>query len=151
MAKKPSVSSLKKKLDTIFSRYIRLKAVQEAMGNEYISCCSCGQVRHWKDMDAGHFASRRHNMTRYDEENVNPQCVPCNRYDEGNPAGYARFLLGKYPEYNLYRTTPEGERKCVWTILDELDYRSHQLKQFRADELLDMIEMYKAKLKEVQR
>ena len=75
--KKPTVSSLKKKLDIIFSKYIRLKDADPS-GN--VECYTCGVVKQWeKDgMQAGHFMSRKHTITRWDEQNVKPQCYTCN-------------------------------------------------------------------------
>ena len=142
--KKPSVSKLKETLDKLFSRYVRLAAVKWAQGNEYICCCSCGQVGHWKGMHAGHFVTRNNNSTRYDERNVHPQCPQCNLWDGGNPAGYARYLLGKYPQTTI-KTLSNGE-EVEWTILDELDYVGHQTKRFTVEELQEMIETYKNKL-----
>lgn len=33
---------------------------------------------------------------RWDERNVHAQCRSCNRFDEGNAAGYTMFMLDKY-------------------------------------------------------
>ena len=76
-SKKPTVTVLKKKLDTIFSKYIRLKDAN-ALG--FVDCYTCGITKQWqKDgMQAGHFMSRKHTITRYDERNVKPQCYTCN-------------------------------------------------------------------------
>ncbi len=131
--KKPSVSVLKKRLDRVFSEYVRRKAVAE-VSNEYIVCCSCGQVGHWKNMDEGHFVNRRHNATRYDERNVHPQCRECNRYDEGNAVGYSRYLIDKYGR----------------EVLVELDHLGHQVKKFTPDDLLGLIAEYREKLRQLE-
>lgn len=46
--------------------------------------------------DAGHFINRRWMSLRWDERNVHAQCSSCNRFDEGNSIGYARFMDRKY-------------------------------------------------------
>jgi len=46
--------------------------------------------------DAGHFINRRWMSVRWREDNVHAQCSACNRFDEGNAAGYARFMDKKY-------------------------------------------------------
>ena len=91
--KKSSISSLKTKLDRVFSEFIRLR---DADKNGYCRCISCGKLVHWKDCDAGHYVNRKHMSLRYDEMNVNAQCRACNRFDEGNMLGYNRGLVKKY-------------------------------------------------------
>ena len=78
MAKKLTRSKLVKKLDAVFSQYIRLKDADE-FGNA--TCFTCGKVDHWKKLQNGHFQSRKHYATRWDEMNCQVQCVSgCNMY-----------------------------------------------------------------------
>lgn len=91
--KKPSIKTLKDKLDREFSIYIRKR---DADANGYCRCISCGAIHHWKDMDCGHYVNRSHMGTRYSERNCNAQCRTCNRFDEGNNIGYTRGLIKKY-------------------------------------------------------
>ena len=49
--KKPTRSKLVKKLDTVFSQYIRLKDSKDGIG----TCVTCGKQDHWKNLQAGHF------------------------------------------------------------------------------------------------
>ena len=60
----------KKKLDEVFSKYIRLKY---AMPNGMCQCISCGSFKHWKEIQNGHYMSRRYMSTRFDEDNCRPQ------------------------------------------------------------------------------
>lgn len=84
--------SLVKKLDAVFSKYIR----QRDSKNGVFKCCSCGQIKVISQADAGHFINRKWMPTRWDESNVHAQCMACNRFDEGNHAGYALFMANKY-------------------------------------------------------
>jgi len=85
--KKPeSITSLKKKLDTIFSLYIRLRNADE---NGTIECFTSGQLMHYKKAHAGHYISRRHLSTRWDETNVQAQSVKENIFNQGNAPVYA--------------------------------------------------------------
>ena len=61
--KKLSRSKIVKKLDAIFSRYIRKKNSK----NNLAKCFTCGKVDEWKYLQCGHFQSRRHYATRWDE------------------------------------------------------------------------------------
>lgn len=42
--------------------------------------------------NAGHFW---HTVLDFDEENVNGQCINCNKYNSGRLAEYSRYLLDK--------------------------------------------------------
>ena len=61
MPKKPSRKTLVKKLDKVFSQYIRRRFAV----NEIAKCVTCGKQAHWKDLQAGHFMSRKHYSTRW--------------------------------------------------------------------------------------
>ena len=78
---KISRKGLVKKLDTIFSIFIRLRKANE-LGE--VSCYTCGKKDHYKKMQCGHFMSRKHYSTRWEELNCQVQCYSCNvmRYGE---------------------------------------------------------------------
>ena len=79
---KKTISKLKKELDKWFSLYIRLRD-----SNEYgiVQCFTCGKIGHYKKggMQCGHFQSRRHHATRWNEQNCQVQCVKCNMFEQG--------------------------------------------------------------------
>lgn len=85
--------SAKRKADKVFSEYIRKREIDQ---NGYTECITCGRKFHWKDIDCGHFISRRYEATRYDELNSNPQCRSCNRFNQGRQLEYAVALNKKY-------------------------------------------------------
>lgn len=123
MAKrKPSRSHLVKKLDTVFSQYIRRRYAK----NDIAECVTCGKKDHWKKMDAGHFMSRKHYSTRWDEDNVQVQCKSCNLYNQGEQYKYSIFL---------------GDQKS-----EELYMKSKQTVKISNFELEELIEIYQQKL-----
>ena len=61
------IAKTKAKLDSIFSTYIRLKGSNEEGWGE---CFTCGRLRHYKEVDCGHFITRAKLNTRWDEMNV---------------------------------------------------------------------------------
>ena len=69
--KKPD---LKAKLDKEFSLFIRLR---DAMPNGYFRCISCGQIKPFTQADCGHYFSRTHLATRFDENNCHAECRHC--------------------------------------------------------------------------
>ena len=127
-SKKPTRSKLVKKLDVVFSQYIRVK---DADRNGMVKCVTCSKVGHWKTggMQCGHFISRKHYSTRWDERNVGVQCGGCNIYKSGNV-----YLFSKYLGENLS---------------EELYQKSLVITKFTSDELQDMIDHYSNKLKKI--
>lgn len=99
--KLPPLSSLKLKLDTLFSKWVRLSVADT---NGYCECVSCGVWHPWQEMDAGHFIPRASLATRWDERNVHPQCRHCNR-----------FRHDHYIEYTLWMQREYGQ-----AVIDEL-------------------------------
>jgi hypothetical protein len=122
MAKKPSRKTIITKLDSIFSQYIRLRYSK----NEIATCVTCGKQDHWKKLQAGHFISRKHYATRFDEDNCQVQCSRCNVFRYGE-----QYLFSKYLGANLS---------------EELLMKSRKIKKFTDSELLDMIELYNEKV-----
>lgn len=87
--KKPD---LKAKLDKEFSLFIRLR---DCMPNGFFRCISCGQIKPFEQADCGHYFSRTHLSTRYDEKNCNAECRHCNRFRADHLEGYRVNLIAK--------------------------------------------------------
>ena len=121
--KKPSRSKLVKKLDAVFSQYIRLK---DSVGG-YATCFTCGKKDHWKKLQNGHFQSRKHYATRWDEQNCQVQCAGCNVFRYGE-----QFLFAKYLDERFYAG-----------LSDELYIKSKQIVKFSNIEIEEMILKYK--------
>lgn len=112
-----------KVLDTWFSKYIRLLNST----NFYCTCCTCGKIDMWSNMDCGHFIGRQKKALRWDERNCNPQCKYCNRYNEGRKYEYGEFLKKKYDEQ----------------MPDLLTFLGNKPKQFAPHEIEALISHYK--------
>lgn len=74
--KSPDKMTLVRKLDKIFSLYIRLRD-SKPYGGKYFKCISCGQIKEFAKADCGHYFSRRHMSTRFNEDNCNAECSYC--------------------------------------------------------------------------
>ena len=118
-----------KKLDRVFSKYIRLRDSDDG----HFKCCSCGQVKPYEQADAGHFINRRFMALRWHEKNVHAQCRYCNRFSEGAAAGYALFIIKKYGQ----------------NTLEYLNGVKNDVMKYTDGELELMIEDYKQKIKEL--
>ena len=92
MAKKSTRKKLIDKLDKIFSQYIRLRESK----NHNSECFTCGKVDHWKKLQNGHFMSRKHLSTRWDETNCQVQCAGCNVFRYGEQYKFSVGLNNKY-------------------------------------------------------
>lgn len=83
------VAELKKELDDIFSRYVRMKAANSE-GIAY--CYICGKPERWQDCDNMHYIPRGSSFLRYDLRNTRCGCKECNQYKGGNLLQYGLKL-----------------------------------------------------------
>ena len=89
--KKLTLAKLKVKAQGIFNAWIRNRDILE--DGTYI-CISCGKKT--TKPNAGHyFPVKGYQHIRYDEHNVNVQCISCNGFLEGATIGYRRGLIRK--------------------------------------------------------
>lgn len=95
---KESLTKLKAKLDKVFSIYIRRRY---ADSNGMVVCFTSGKRMHWKESHCGHFISRRHLGTRWDEINCQVQSVSENLYNQGNAPEFAKRIEEKYGKQAL--------------------------------------------------
>ena len=120
--RKISRKGLVKKLDKIFGEYIRLRYAKKGI----VECVTCGVHKHYTEVDAGHFMSRKHYSTRWHPTNVQVQCKNCNAFRAGE-----NYLFGKYLD----------KAHGIGTA-DELVFLSRQIKKFTNQDLNDMIDDY---------
>lgn len=123
--KSKTISQLEKKLDKEFSYYIRRKDADEG---GTVRCYTCGNLFHWKDVDAGHFVKRQHRVCRWLESNVKPQCRRDNHFMGGRQDDFAARIVAE-----------EGKE-----VFEELMQLKYQTKKHSRAELEEMIEKYKA-------
>lgn len=118
MSKKQTRTSIIKKLDTVFSIYIRRRFAV----NDMSKCVTCEKEDHWKSLQCGHFMSRKHLSTRWDENNCQVQCAGCNVFRYGEQYKFSQYLGNKLSE--------------------KMHIKSKQIVKFTYIELQDMIEHY---------
>lgn len=125
-----TISKLKKKLDVLFSQYIRRRNADH-LGR--VKCFTCGVEKHWKEQQAGHFQSRSHHSTRWDEVNVQIQCVKCNMFRQGEQYKFGLYLDDRFGD----GTAEELENRAKTIVkLNRVDYE-------------EAIERYKQKIREL--
>lgn len=121
---------IKNTADVVFSKYIRLKYANRT---GYAKCVTCCAVKHISELDAGHYESRRHGATRFDEKNVHPQCQHCNRFCEGDKPKYALYLIETYGAF----------------ILPILRGRAAAIKKWTLAELKEMVAEWRAEIEKM--
>jgi hypothetical protein len=119
--KRPSVAVLKKKADAIFSIFIRLR-------DKSRGCITCGSK---ENLQCGHFQSRRHNNTRFNEANCQAQCVRCNMFNQGEQYEFGKRLDELYGEGTAERLKKEAQEVKKFTILDLQDIIEYYQEQIK--------------------
>ncbi len=107
--KKPD---LKAKLDKVFSLYIRLRD-SKPFNYRFFKCISCGEIKPFEQADCGHFHSRRHLSTRFDEDNAHAECRACNRFSADHLINYEKNLIAKIGQqkFDLLKVKAAGTSK----------------------------------------
>ena len=93
LPKQKSKSTLIKKLDTVYSLYIRNRDIDN---NGLAKCFTCGKRDIPKNLQCGHYWSRRHLSVRWEEANTEVQCYYCNIECEGNKPAFTQALIRKH-------------------------------------------------------
>jgi len=126
------ISKLKKELDKWFSLFIRLRfATKEGL----CQCVTCGKVGHYKKMQCGHFQSRRHHATRWNEKNCAVQCIGCNCFQQGQQYRFSIYLDGRYGEGTA----------------QELEYLAKQITKVSRSDYEENISYYKDVVKKLKK
>ena len=123
-----SKPNLIKKLDRVFSAYIRLR---DAMPSGYFQCISCGKIKPFEQADCGHFFSRKNMSVRFDEDDCHAECKGCNRFSSDHLIAYQVNLI----------------RKIGMQRFELLSSKAHQAKHWSDFELEAMIKHYTTEVK----
>lgn len=130
--KEKSLSVLIHELDDIFSEWVRRNEADES---GYIKCFVTGERIYWKDADAAHFMGRSKMGTRYYERNVHATTRDSNRFDPDHQTKYYLKI----------------EEKYGWRGRQEIEERSKSLMKFTRSDILELLEIYRDKIKELKK
>lgn len=116
--------------DILFSRYVRMvNADKEGL----VACYTCGDIKHYKEQQCGHYISRGCLYLRHDLRNARVQCKACNEYKSGNLLVYGKRL--------------EEEKPGITEILYE---ESKLVYHTSREEMRTIIADYSSKIKSLQ-
>lgn len=111
---------------THFNTFVRFRD----LGND---CISCGKKPLKKN--AGHYHNaNNHWAVRFDEDNVHLQCEHCNTHLSGNLIPYRDNLI----------------KKIGYEGLERLNLKANMTRKFTVEELKEIAENYKKKVKEMK-
>jgi hypothetical protein len=116
---KNTVTYWKKKCWDLFSQVIRYR---DCNGGVYGNCVTCGQKKHFSELQAGHFIPGRHNSILFDFRGCHAQCYHCNVGLKGNPIKYYKFMLETYG----------------YEVIDQLEILDAEPKQFKVFQLKEI-------------
>lgn len=135
--KSKTTTYYEKILQRYFNTYIRLRDKEK-------NCISCG--REFKEkFDAGHyFPFRDFPSLRFDEDNVNGQCVYCNKHLRGNIHFYRDGLIKRIGLERVEALEKKAKK--------EIEDKSKKMKyKLTIDEIKEKINYYKLKIKEYEK
>ena len=126
--KKLSLSKEKQKAWKAFSLWVRLSAADY---HGFVRCITCGCVKHYKEMQSGHFIPGRLNAVLFSEEGVHPQCYQCNVGKNGNWPSYYEWMKGMYG----------------LEVIDQLIYEARQPKKYTVEDYQNIYIDYSERIK----
>lgn len=126
----PSLSALVTRLDTVFSKYIRLR---DTMSGGVFRCISCGKIKPVAQADAGHYHSRRHMGTRFDEDNCHAECRYCNRFSADHIIGYRENLIKKIGGQRFALLEVKARQSCKYS-----HFEIEQLIKYYRSQVVDL-------------
>lgn len=114
-------------MQKLANRYARLRDTKELGGAFCISCLTWCE---FDELDGGHFIPTTSEAIRFDERNINAQCVKCNRFMGGNVRHYLKGMIRKYGQ----------------VVVDELESKERETKKWSEAELREIEIYYKEKI-----
>jgi hypothetical protein len=109
----------------VFNKFIRMR-------DEGLNCISCDLPP--KKKNCGHYFSQGgHSSVRFDEDNCHLQCEHCNTFLSGNLLNYQIGI----------------EKRIGGEKLMQLQAKAHDIKKWTKEELKEIIEIYKKKIKSI--
>jgi len=123
----------KRKLDDVFSKFIRLR---DSDVHGLITCVSCKEKIRREDSNCCHYADRQHMATRWDEENCHAGCIKCNCFNKG-------FHIHEYGKFLDFTYGPGTAERLIQKSKTTVHISSEQME--------GMVRIYKLKIKEYEK
>ncbi len=126
------LTKLKKDTWSWCSKYVRLKYADY---NGHDTCYTCGVVKHYKKMQAGHGVAGRTNGILFELKVIRPQCYSCNICKHGN--------------LDIFHT--KLEKEYGYGIIQKMLKQKNTTKQFTIQELTRKRNKFKKMVEELSK
>lgn len=119
---KETIPELIKKLDEVYSKWLRKERSTEGIGQ----CYTCGKFAEIKHLQCGHYISRKHLSLRWEFDNTFIQCKNCNVMMSGNYRVFTDKLKEQYGQ----------------EYIDQLEHRKNNTVKLTKQDYKLLIEKY---------
>ena len=121
-----TLPKLTEKAQKVFNAWIRQRDSKDG----YFTCISCFKTLPVYQMNAGHYVPvKGGSYLRFDEHNVNGECIRCNGFDEFHLIGYRKHLIMKIGQRNVNRLENTRNKVYKWSRTELEDI----IKQYKTD------------------
>jgi hypothetical protein len=111
MSKSLTLPKLLAKAQKIFNAWIRARDSKEG----YFTCIACFRTLPIDQMNAGHYVPvKGGSALRFNENNVNGECIRCNGFDEFHLIGYRKNLIKKIGLKKVEQLERMRNDVCKW-------------------------------------
>ena len=111
MSKSLSLPKLLAKAQKVFNAWIRARDSKES----YFTCIACFRTLPIDQMNAGHYVPvKGGSALRFNENNVNGECIRCNGFDEFHLIGYRKNLIKKIGLKKVEQLERMRNDVCKW-------------------------------------
>jgi len=111
MSKSLTLPKLLAKAKKVFNAWIRQRDSKEG----YFTCISCFRTLPIDQMNAGHYVPvKGGSALRFNENNVNGECIRCNGFDEFHLIGYRKNLIKKIGLKKVEQLERMRNDVCKW-------------------------------------
>ena len=111
MSKSLTLPKLLAKAQKVFNTWIRARDSKEG----YFTCIACFRTLPIDQMNAGHYVPvKGGSALRFNENNVNGECIRCNGFDEFHLIGYRKNLIKKIGLKKVEQLERMRNDVCKW-------------------------------------
>jgi len=121
-----SNSALKKTCWRLQSKLVRKRS---ANWKGLVRCYTCGAIKHWKEMDLGHYIHK--DCFNHEEDLLRVQCTHCNRHLSGNLGVFAENLIKEHRANKFQKLTSVRYSKKDYTRKELLEIRKKLLQELK--------------------
>lgn len=132
---KKTIPQLQNTLWPLIAAYVKFNHSLDGRGSCRCFTCDKSITIGDRDCQAGHFIPRTYSPTKYEEDNIRPQCSQCNEYHAGRPVEFERRLrleIGDERVEELKRMSTESWKWDRGYLIERIEFYRAELKGYEA-------------------